>query len=1802
MEQKSTNTFLKSKMNKDLDERLVPNGEYRDAVNIAISKSESSNVGAAENVQGTELLVKIGTEIEALTAAFRRYEVVGQYVHEASGEFYLFLTNQNREDTGVLNDPLYYNTDRQHWVVSYNINSNSITLYAGGPFLNFSTYYRINNVNLLETQLFWTDNYNQPRSLDVTFGIPITSWTSYDNLPYNKEDQISVCTYAPYKPISVYKDAGNGDLVTTLQDAVSSNLPYVTYVDIANNAALANNEVEITNIPSCVTPSEWQPGATVTEGMQCWTSDGQISQNDHAYVSGVAGSVITISLRDGSSPTVFYGGGTYVDGDAKLYIAFLNPNWQEESGETVYPGDQTFLDDKFVRFSYRFKFKNGTYSVVAPYTQECFIPKQYGYFLEGDEDATYQSTIVSFMENMVNRILLQIKMPEDELGRVVYVNELYNSMNISEIDILYKESNSAALQVVQTLDQATLNNYWLQATPNTTVGPIVTFDILKETIPNALSHQRALLRPGGRIFNETAGYTVNIVNVVEDPATPTLITVTVNAAQTWTAGDVLIISQPVYEFDYQNNEPYKVLPENQVTRVYDKVPVKALTQEIISNRITYANYQDKHTPPATIDYQVSVSSKYEPSAASSSKCYVEYPNHTVKQNRNYQVGFVLSDRYGRSSSVILSNNPNKTITLGDSTFGADTVYHYYKNTDDFGGQIENFDNVLDWPGDSIKILVNNIIESVKDFNGSPGLYNGDDTSPDYNPLGWYSYKVVVKQKQQDYYNVYLPYIINGLPQDFGSNIDPALLEANPDIPVAFTEKNLNEQATIVLINDNINKVPRDLSEVGPEQEQFRSSVRLWGRITPQLPLEAPFAPVTWDNYSTTDPYLYNQQYYPDITSDTVSTIAAQNDFYRGYIYQASFLSNVSTGNYEYKPGTEFPALYNTATNPLIATVTTQKAIGASGETDPAGVAVPEDTWPFVLSVYETAPVESRLEIYWETSTSGLISELNTAVLEDTIGVVDSIEDLVYDYKEDRDHAFAYGVGTAAPYFSQADDPTSPQGTLITSDFYFSDALGAAVTTVYILDNENVQWTVQDFNGTNVRWTPDNQDGIFDIRRVPAGDQLANYEFTGIPNTEAYDTFVIELKQNSVYLQDLNIRNFTFVLPTISQNTAGEWVQVDKSFIISLENIAPYFVAPTGLTPAVFEENCFSPPGSNCVGIPNPPGYKAENGTVLASPSRDAELIYSILSLEQNGQNLDVDPLTGLFSLQPRQADPLVQELVKNPNLVASGQYTITIEVCDASGLGLCTQYSQTLVFGDVPVNCSFLMQSAITGVDETIIPTINPSGAQSMGQGAGFMIGSQGGLLIWTSKYDTVPGPNQVPTQWNGFYPNAQWTSTGALGTLWPAAPGEPWVWLWGNSNDPPATEQPPSQDAAGSPILTTNLTTYTSPTCAGKDTSQTRSIDLSYGPSWCDSGPSGLTQGTAYMTITIKQIIPQDQAYIQSLGGVSTVGTSMQAYLQYRKEPAGAPDPWSDNPAATGWPAASSRLQDIEGNFVNSLPLTDPSGILNGKWQVSAQDDYRINGGTLYSTNDITPDMDPYPIDYWAMGGGIVKNFWQTANSVQSVGNNQFTIEVSRTIAFNKTGGYRLILSALEGTQTSLTAAEQGASGCTYQYTNDNNCAVFIEYGDFYYPNGTQQSWWRYEISKEGSPTQVAAQNYDSGALFPGQAQAAANMDVVYAREPFFRYVTRFYTDQQLTQPWTPTSGDNLWFMYKYPNNTPNNFTELQNGYPGGNDSSWVGTGVEQLPGQQGYAKSQRRWIAKFDINGEKVSRSFAVTSLPYA
>ena len=169
------NTFLKGKMNQDLDPRIMPNGEYRKAQNLAISRSEGSTVGEFENILGN---VKI-SDLSLYTGSNDpNIEIIGYTVDESNNIGYFIATN---------------NTD--HYIFSVNLSTGlqAPTILVQGSFLNFNKNYIITGINLIEDFLFWTDNYNQPRKINVTK--PLGHYTN--------EDQISVAKYAPYKPILV---------------------------------------------------------------------------------------------------------------------------------------------------------------------------------------------------------------------------------------------------------------------------------------------------------------------------------------------------------------------------------------------------------------------------------------------------------------------------------------------------------------------------------------------------------------------------------------------------------------------------------------------------------------------------------------------------------------------------------------------------------------------------------------------------------------------------------------------------------------------------------------------------------------------------------------------------------------------------------------------------------------------------------------------------------------------------------------------------------------------------------------------------------------------------------------------------------------------------------------------------------------------------------------------------------------------------------------------------------------------------------------------------------------------------------------------------------------------------------------------------------------------------------------------------------------------------------------------------------------------------------------------------------------
>ena len=94
------------------------------------------------------------------------------------------------------------------------------------------------------------------------------------------------------------------------------------------------------------------------------------------------------------------------------------------------------------------------------------------------------------------------------------------------------------------------------------------------------------------LYKESDGTTIKVIDTID--------------IQT---ADFVSNTTDIVQYNYQARKPFKTLPNADLIRVYDKVPVKAFGQEIISNRVVYSNFQDKHTPPTNIEYSVNASNK-----------------------------------------------------------------------------------------------------------------------------------------------------------------------------------------------------------------------------------------------------------------------------------------------------------------------------------------------------------------------------------------------------------------------------------------------------------------------------------------------------------------------------------------------------------------------------------------------------------------------------------------------------------------------------------------------------------------------------------------------------------------------------------------------------------------------------------------------------------------------------------------------------------------------------------------------------------------------------------------------------------------------------------------------------------------------------------------------------------------------------------------------------------------------------------------------------------------------------------------
>jgi len=908
------NIFVGAKMNKDLNPRLISNNEYIDARNASIINSEGSDSGMVQNVSGNALLTDF-----KLTGV--NLEIIGFYADTMNNRLFAFITDWN--DSSPNNMSNFAAPQSHHYICMYDVQTETGTTLVSGNFLNFSKTHTVLGIDLIEELLFFTDNRNQPRKINVETAISNKDY-------YSEESDISVAKYYPWKAPRLSKNNSLGKLQPNsllqqdviLEDTFGGASPYtiteytvspaggsgatlkvytsegwVTKVEVVD-AGSGYSEGDVISINSVnsgspqenpllctLTADNFQKESTMldvtsenlplTQTLLVYSvPDDSVTEFSTltAVNSNWVGTTLTVKSTDGVSQitsdrkikvTAVGSTSPYLITHTEVSTPIVesdivtlgaNPNYNSS-----FIGDTNFLSDKFVRFSYRFKYYDNEYSLTAPFTQIAFIPKQDGYFLEdkvptnindddanSDENNAVKSTIINFFENKVNQAEIIIPMPEG----VSSVDKLQSKLKVSEIEVLYKESDKVAIQ---------------------SLGFISSSDLKAET--------------GSE-----------------------------------------------YVYKYSSQSPIKTLPEKETTRTSDKVPIRAKAQEITGNRVIYGNYLVRTTRPPELSYTSFISEKSQQGQLNSVN-EIEYPNHVLKQNRSYRTGIVLVDKFGRQSDVITSKNSTVYCPYNEATGSFITDEDVYR-------------------GSSLKILFNSRIPSELDIPGYAGLYS------ETNPNGWYSYKVVVQQKEQDYYNVFLPTALNNYPK------------YTPDNAGVVSQST----AFITLFSDNVNKVPRDLKEVGAQDLQFSSSANLYGRVF---------------NTTFTAATPTNSQFIPSTTPDKVVSIGLRDEIGMnrdadGVFYATSPFYSIPS---VFRETPEEADTNNTGSNPYIAKVATKKAIGSVGG-DLATASTEQVTFKNVrLNVYETEPFNSNLDIFYETSTSGLISELNDQI---NIGTGDSV--------------------------------------------------------------------------------------------------------------------------------------------------------------------------------------------------------------------------------------------------------------------------------------------------------------------------------------------------------------------------------------------------------------------------------------------------------------------------------------------------------------------------------------------------------------------------------------------------------------------------------------------------------------------------------------------------------------------------------------------------------------------------------------------------------------------------------------------
>ena len=431
---KLTRNFLKGRMNKDLDERLVPKGEYRDAQNIQISTSEGSDVGAIEAMLGNTKLAN-APDNQTWTNRFGLTSpvVIGAARDTQNNKIYWFITSAANNVDAILE---YSESDNRIVPVIVDTRDGSET---GDPVLNFNVDYLITGINIIDGMLFWTDDLNEPRKINIeTFKAGSTGNT----VSLNATTQVYRPTSPPPEPVLQTRFFTEDD-ITVIRKAPDQALTVTAYPSIYTGAGTGITPVTLTHNFYNVAVGD-VPNVAFDQSIN-WSGNASTDFIISGYIDNEDGSRDNYEIRGEID--------TYTSAsDVDILINSISediPN-QAIDWELLLVEDDPIFKNDFPRFTYRYKFIDGEYSPFAPFSKAAFVPGEFEYLSRDGNNIG--------MESVIRKISL--------------TNLAARPSDVDEIELLYKGARSTNVYLIDSFKHDNTEIVQTLSLPDITSGTL----------------------------------------------------------------------------------------------------------------------------------------------------------------------------------------------------------------------------------------------------------------------------------------------------------------------------------------------------------------------------------------------------------------------------------------------------------------------------------------------------------------------------------------------------------------------------------------------------------------------------------------------------------------------------------------------------------------------------------------------------------------------------------------------------------------------------------------------------------------------------------------------------------------------------------------------------------------------------------------------------------------------------------------------------------------------------------------------------------------------------------------------------------------------------------------------------------------------------------------------------------------------------------------------------------------------------------------------------------------------------------